>query len=179
MSNKALGQVPFSRKEPIPWRVIDAGLCLEGRCLNSNTQCPAHQRMVIGNCQTGQFIISSMHTFKCPSCGNNVRAAKFGVNRCRWRLLNTNQWYKVGHVYQTYNLSLNPMRVEILPAEDKEKTKAIGGDCTICLSPMDEKQRCSILPCQHLFHMTCIHQWIDAEEENSLQCPICRHPIFE
>ena len=177
-----MGQLPFSRQDPIPWRVIDAGLCLEGRCVASQNHCLAHQKMVIGNLQTGQVIISSMHSFRCPTCGQEVRADRFGLNRCRWRLLNSNRWYKVGKIYESYGLNHRPIRMEILPPESEDKpngTEEAPEDCTICLAAMNEKHQCSILPCQHIFHMACIHQWIDADEDNSLLCPVCRHPIFE
>jgi len=178
MSNQPSATVVFSYTKPIPWRIIDAGLCLEGRCLTQNSICNAYTQMVIGNLGMGQFIISSMDTFKCPVCRNDVRALKFGLNRCRWRIMNTNKWSNVGDVYQKYDLSLTPIHIETrnLKNEDYNSKE----DCTICLSSMDKQSsKCSILPCKHIFHTECIHGWIDAEEETSLQCPVCRRPIFE
>jgi hypothetical protein len=81
MSNKPRAEILFSYSKAIPWRVIDPGLCVEGRCLARNGRCQAYQQMVIGNFQMGQFTISSMSTLKCPMCGNNLRADKFAFNR--------------------------------------------------------------------------------------------------
>ena len=134
------------------------------------------RQMVIGNLRIGQFTISRMYTFQCPICGNHVRAEKFGLNRCQWRIMNTNKWSNVDDVYQTYDLSRFPINIEIRNLDKNYDSKE---DCTICLKPMDKKNKCSILPCKHIFHMECIHGWIDADEETSLQCPICRRPIFE
>lgn len=175
MSNK-LDEVTFSRNKPIPWRIIDAGLCLEGRCLANNGLCNASRQIVIGNLRLGHFTISRMTTFECPVCRNNVRAEKFGLNRCKWRISYTQKWSNVGEVYQTYDLSRFPIHIEIHHLdEDFESVD----DCSICLLPMDKKNKCSILPCKHVFHMECIHEWIDADEDTSLQCPICRRGIFE
>jgi hypothetical protein len=176
MSNKQLAEVSFSHNEPIPWRIVDPGLCLEGRCLASNGLCNAHRQMVIGNFRMGQFIISRMDTFKCPICKNNVYAEKFGLNRCQWRMRNSHKWSNVGDVYQTYDLNQLPIYITV---RSLDKVYDSIENCTICLLPMDKKNKCSILPCQHIFHIECIHGWIDADEETSLQCPICRKAIFE
>jgi hypothetical protein len=176
MSDKQLAEVSFSHSEPIPWRIIDPGLCLEGRCFAKNGLCYAYRQMVIGNFQMGQFTISRMSTFKCPMCGNSVQTEKFGLNRCRWRIMNTNKWSIVNDVYQMYDLNQLPINIEIRSLKkDNNSTE----NCTICLLSMEKKNICSILPCKHIFHTECIHSWIDAEEETSLQCPICRRPIFE
>jgi len=176
MNNKQLGEVQFSYSKPIPWRIVDAGLCLEGRCLASNGLCDAYRHMVIGNLQIGQFTISRMSIFKCPLCGNNVRAEKFGLNRCQWRIISTHKWSNVGDVYQTYDLTELPLYIEIRNLDKHDNSIE---NCTICLLVMDKKNQCSILPCKHIFHMKCIHEWIDSDEETSLQCPICRKAIFE
>ena len=176
MSSKQLAEVPFSHSRPIFWRIIDAGLCLEGRCLAMNGLCPAYQQMVVGNLRLGQFTISRMHTFPCPMCQSSVRAETFGLNRCKWRIMNTQKWSIVDDVYRTYGLNRFPIHLEVGPL-DKEPISM--GDCTICLMAMEEANKCSILSCKHVFHMDCIHNWIDADEETSLQCPICRQEIFE
>ncbi|UJR15479.1 hypothetical protein I4U23_002422 [Adineta vaga] len=177
MSNRLLATISFSKSQPISWRIIDAGLCVEGQCLNQNRSCKAYRQMVIGSFSMGRFILTSSHTFQCPECGNTVRALKFGLNRCQWRILNTDKWNSVYDNYQTYDLNQKPIRIEIRALEKDYKHKS--EDCTICLSSMDEEKKCSILPCKHIFHMVCIHNWIDADEDTSLQCPVCRRPIFE
>lgn len=178
MSNQQLlGEVQFSYSKPIPWRIIDAGLCLEGRCLAFNGRCNANRQMVIGNLGLGQFTISRTRIFECPQCRGPVRAEKFAMNRCQWRIMNTYKWSMVTDVYRTYDLNRFPIHIEVRPL-DKLSTPLVE-DCTICLMSMDKTNQCSILPCKHVFHMDCIHSWIDADEETSLQCPICRKSIFE
>ncbi len=52
--------------------------------------------------------------------------------------------------------------------------------CTICLDEVRETRSARRLPCNHLFHGRCIHQW---ECRNvSLTCPTCRNgeaPTFK
>ncbi|CAF0998153.1 unnamed protein product [Adineta steineri] len=168
----------FLHGKPIPWRIIDPGLCLEGRCVAHDRLCKAHNQMVIGNLQMGQFTISSMHTFKCPECGSTVRALKYAFNRCQWRIMNTSRWFNIGDIYETSNLSQLPLHIETRSVDITSKSKVIE-DCTICLSSMEEENKCSLLPCKHVFHTECIHGWIDSDEERSLECPNCRKPIFE
>ncbi|CAF3346072.1 unnamed protein product [Rotaria socialis] len=176
MSNRQNTEKPFSSTEPLPWRLLDPGLCLEGICLRTNGKCVAHKQMVIGTLEMGKFTISRNYIFKCPMCENNVRANKFGLNRCQWRIIHTNKWLSVGDVYEKYDLSSLPINIETQPLpSDFEPPE----NCSICLALMDKKNQCFILPCKHIFHMECIHGWIDAEEDASLQCPICRRPIFE
>ncbi|CAF3455971.1 unnamed protein product [Rotaria sp. Silwood1] len=176
MSNKQQAEIQSSHMKPIPWRIVDPGLCLEGRCLTTNGRCKAHKEMVIGNLEMGEFTISRMYTFKCPVCGNSVRADKFGLNRCKWRIMNTSRWTNVVDIYQTYNLNRLPIHIE---THRLNKDDELQEECSICLSTMDRKRKCSILPCNHIFHTECIHNWIDTDEETSFQCPICRNPIFE
>jgi hypothetical protein len=176
MNSKQLAEVTFSYSQPIPWRIIDAGLCLEGRCLAKNGRCNAYKQMVIGNLGLGQFTISRMYIFECPQCKGRVRAEKFGLNRCQWRIMNTYKWSIVNDIYRTYDLSRFPIHLEV---HQLEKDYDSIEHCTICLAAMDKRNKCSILPCKHVFHMDCIHHWIDADEETSFQCPICRQPIFE
>lgn len=49
-------------------------------------------------------------------------------------------------------------------------------ECSICLES-NEKDNCfGKLPCNHIFHVTCILQWVN---KNNKTCPICRVPIFK
>ena len=48
-------------------------------------------------------------------------------------------------------------------------------ECSICLES-NEKDNCfGKLPCNHIFHITCILQW---GYKNNKTCPICRTPMF-
>ena len=177
MASKQPATIPFATGEPIPWRVADAGLCLEGRCVASGRHCAAFPTMVIGNCRMGQFTVSRNSTFSCPSCGGNVRADALAFNRCQWRICDTDVWNEAKGTYQRYNLHALPIAIETR-ALLYEKTDTTA-NCTICLAAMSELKKCSILPCRHTYHTECIHEWIDADEETSLQCPMCRREIFK
>ncbi|CAF1386308.1 unnamed protein product [Rotaria sordida] len=176
MTNKQQAEIRSLHTLATPWRIIDPGLWLEGRCLTTNGRCSVHKEMVIGNLEMGEFTISRMYTFKCPICENSVRAERFGLNRCQWRIMNTSRWTNVTDMYQIYNLNRLPIHIE---TRSLNKDIEFQSECSICLSSMDQKSTCSILPCQHIFHTECIHGWIDSEGQTSLQCPMCRKPIFE
>uniref|UniRef100_A0A4W3HX58 RING-type E3 ubiquitin transferase n=1 Tax=Callorhinchus milii TaxID=7868 RepID=A0A4W3HX58_CALMI len=45
--------------------------------------------------------------------------------------------------------------------------------CTVCLSTLAEGDDVRRLPCMHVFHQTCVDQWL----ETSSKCPLCRLDI--
>jgi hypothetical protein len=47
-------------------------------------------------------------------------------------------------------------------------------DCPICFQKVGLR-RGEILPCNHIFHNTCISRWF----ENNNTCPTCRTVVFE
>jgi flagellar basal body-associated protein FliL len=49
-------------------------------------------------------------------------------------------------------------------------------ECTICLDEFHVGVRCRQLPCQHVFHSTCIARWLI---ERSAVCPLCKMDLFE
>mmetsp|Transcript_23519 Transcript_23519/g.38322 ORF Transcript_23519/g.38322 Transcript_23519/m.38322 type:complete len:598 (+) Transcript_23519:173-1966(+) len=49
-------------------------------------------------------------------------------------------------------------------------------ECTICLDEFHAGVRCRQLPCQHVFHSTCIARWLI---ERSAVCPLCKLDLFE
>lgn len=59
--------------------------------------------------------------------------------------------------------------------------------CSICLETENLHTRRVTLPCQHVFHMHCIEEYLDYKDEETLECPICRanmstlmlHSVFE
>lgn len=46
-------------------------------------------------------------------------------------------------------------------------------ECSICLIEFNENDRCRQLPCDHIFHTTCIDQWFGV----SVLCPMCKRNI--
>jgi len=50
--------------------------------------------------------------------------------------------------------------------------------CSICMGDFDEETSTTLvsLPCLHVYHKSCIHNWLCKE---SVKCPICRHDCRE
>ena len=48
-----------------------------------------------------------------------------------------------------------------------------GDKCTICLCEFDDAEDVRRLPCMHLFHVSCVDQWLTLNK----RCPICRVDI--
>jgi hypothetical protein len=49
-------------------------------------------------------------------------------------------------------------------------------DCAICLDEFLQGNQCRQLPCQHVFHGTCIARWLI---ERSATCPLCKVDLYE
>ena len=56
---------------------------------------------------------------------------------------------------------------------DEILNKNKGKNCCICLNEYIIGEKISYLPCFHLFHFTCIKEWV----KNSDMCPLCKEQI--
>lgn len=45
--------------------------------------------------------------------------------------------------------------------------------CSICLESINVGESCASLPCEHMFHLSCIERWCSSHNS----CPMCRRPI--
>lgn len=53
-------------------------------------------------------------------------------------------------------------------------TITLGTECVICMVDIDpEDARRVVTPCSHLFHASCLEQWLDVK----LECPTCRRTL--
>jgi hypothetical protein len=52
----------------------------------------------------------------------------------------------------------------------------LSDECTICLDEFTPGVRCRQLPCDHVFHSTCIAKWLI---ERSAVCPLCKLDLYE
>ena len=43
-------------------------------------------------------------------------------------------------------------------------------DCTICFAPLMDGDRVGVLPCNHLFHVDCLKEWLQRRNV----CPLCQ-----
>lgn len=92
------------------WRIVKAGLCLEGTC--SNSLCKAYGQMVIINMETPVLYMVNMNESKtnCPMCDQFVKPILCGFNRCEWRCVGTkkdmssykSEWKRVGDEYHRF-----------------------------------------------------------------------------
>ena len=71
--------------------------------------------------------------------------------------------------FQQYRKTMKALQ-ESFP--DASATQLQGQSCAICLDDFLGKAKC--LPCQHLFHISCIQPWLSQHPT----CPICRTLIF-
>jgi hypothetical protein len=49
-------------------------------------------------------------------------------------------------------------------------------ECTICLREVSAQTGSVMLGCSHRFHLRCIVQWFQAQEDSS-SCPCCRYAV--
>ena len=56
------------------------------------------------------------------------------------------------------------------PVTGRITAKREDDDCSICMECMEVEQTVYRLPCQHVFHCTCLEQWLVAHNT----CPLCR-----
>lgn len=49
----------------------------------------------------------------------------------------------------------------------------VNRECCVCLDSINLKDRVVRLPCAHIFHPTCVHQWLGKH----CTCPVCRYEL--
>ena len=56
--------------------------------------------------------------------------------------------------------------------QSSEQDDSLEGDCPICMYPLnsDDKVRLMYSPCRHVFHETCLRNWMSIK----MECPSCR-----
>lgn len=68
--------------------------------------------------------------------------------------------------------SVAPVGLE--PAAPQQRLFYSAGECPICLSNFEEGEMVRLLPCQHLFHKSCVDEWLIKIKKF---CPSCRRDI--
>ena len=120
----------------------------------------------------------------CPKCSkktsqNNNQARQIDSNRNQ-NLENvvivTQKDIENEIMKKKINLSKKALKNDIF--SDKLIQK-YGNSCSICLEQfIIEKSEISITPCEHIFHMACIHKWIESNGSNPY-CPNCKYDFIK
>ena len=65
--------------------------------------------------------------------------------------------------------------LERLPRESysREGTESESSECVICITVFEEGEEIRVLPCKHVFHITCVDTWFESHSS----CPTCRHIV--
>jgi hypothetical protein len=72
--------------------------------------------------------------------------------------------------------NLPPLSDTVVPDDSMEDPRSV---CSICLEIMDWEQDLTFLECSHIFHMSCLYDWIDSGKQGANKiCPYCREPIL-
>jgi hypothetical protein len=67
-------------------------------------------------------------------------------------------------------------KLKIQTIDDNMLKEYENKDCNICIESYKKDDKITILPCNHIFHDTCIENWLCNEK---VTCPICRTDIRE
>ena len=172
---------------PRPWRVTRHGLNIKGFC--TNARCDAHSQRVVINLGIGEFDFARIileRKNKCPECFNRITPTKYTLINCQWRYV---QHYSIQEFplntvrdnCQWKELPCEYIIIETMPLPVANRLRSLVQECPICLSRIntENKNEISYLCCAHVFHRTCIDQWLGSNEPMASRCPICRVYIAE
>lgn len=62
-----------------------------------------------------------------------------------------------------------PLPVTSFCRDESDKIES----CSICIEPFEQDELVSALSCGHLYHSSCINEWL----QKTLHCPLCRSPV--
>ena len=179
------------------WRIAKKGLCLEGKCTNSD--CDAFNQMVLIN--MGEICIFRLGLDKtrqrtnCPICYEHVKPVTCGFNNCEYRYISikeTNEatvneksnWKRIGDNYYRFeeNQSANYIKLLIevrkldrYDSDDKPSSLTKPVECYYCLAPSGNTYFNTIMvkfeECEHEYHQKCSAQFNDSKSHAVfLQC---------
>jgi len=81
---------------------------------------------------------------------------------------------------ENVKLTIKPEIIENIPKKKfkdyDEKIKDMNSKCTICQVGFDNNDETRILPCEHIYHVDCIDNWLT---NYNYMCPCCRKPAGE
>lgn len=72
------------------------------------------------------------------------------------------------------NKGLSAQQIAKIPIIKFRKYKSNGNSqCIICMEEFEKREKINLLPCQHIFHINCIKQWLLKQKT----CPFCKKEI--
>lgn len=172
------------------WRIVRAGLCIEGLCLNE--RCDAHGRMVVSPRGFKDFDLATGEKVPCPVCKKGVEPKTCAFYKCMWRYVGkkdgiptvmSSSWSKVTDKYTRFSekkaVKWDHLLIQARPLclVEPINTGQVGIDytyleCTICIEDISMGEKTKVLSCGHHFHAECIHGW--AKGGTQVVCPNCR-----
>lgn len=66
--------------------------------------------------------------------------------------------------------------IRFLSSSGREVDPENPEECTICLDTLKKGEAIKTLPCKHMFHQSCIDEWL---KQGKAVCPMCRRGIFD
>ena len=73
------------------------------------------------------------------------------------------------------NKGLSIQQILNIPIIKYRKYKGNGNSqCVICMEEFEKSEKVNLLPCQHIFHINCIKQWLLKQKT----CPFCKKEII-
>ncbi|CAM9700440.1 unnamed protein product [Ectocarpus fasciculatus] len=185
--SSGLTEHAFSDHAP-DWRVAEPGLCLEGRCTNSD--CEADGRMVILNhgFQDFDLMRPGGDPKRCPMCRSEVVPSTCGFTDCTWRYKGrkageTNvlvgMWKEAGDSYHRFKedgeeVEWDRLLIQarpLLKLEQQSVPSAPPARKRVKLANPTPNTPTSSVACGHRFHIECLAGW---ERDSMIVCPICR-----
>lgn len=70
------------------------------------------------------------------------------------------------------DLESNP-EIRTMQSRASHESEAWATDCAVCLTEFEKEEQIRELPCDHIFHESCIHDWF--MKAKSPVCPLCRN----
>jgi hypothetical protein len=81
---------------------------------------------------------------------------------------------------ENVKLTIKPEIIENIPKRKfkdcETKIKDINSKCTVCQASFENDDEIRILPCEHIYHIDCIDNWLT---NYNYLCPCCREPAAE
>ncbi|XP_051135065.1 receptor homology region, transmembrane domain- and RING domain-containing protein 1 isoform X2 [Andrographis paniculata] len=83
--------------------------------------------------------------------------------------------HRWNHIQQPGPIVMEGEEVDVIPCimyYSANLTGHVGETCAICLEDYKDRENLKLLPCNHVFHATCVNSWLT---KWATFCPVCKH----